>query len=97
MAELDIIQIITGTSPTIGIAIYCIYQMRLDRADALRREALYGEALRADRQELIKLLSEDIDTTRSLRDQLHELKNVIQKGVFDMDERRERQRSMGNG
>lgn len=97
MAELDIIQIITGTSPTIGIAIYCLYQMRLDRADALRREALYGEALRADRQELIRLLSDNIDTNRSLRDQLHELKSVIQKGIFDMDERRERSRSVGNG
>lgn len=88
MESLDIIQLITGTSPTVGIAIYCIYQMRLDRADALRREAAYGEALRQDRQELIALLRENADTNRGLRDQLHELKNVIQKGIFEMDERR---------
>ena len=80
--DIDILQILTSTSPTLGIAIYCIYQMRLDRADALRRELQYSEQLKADRQELIALLRENTSVNRGLTDELHDLKNVIQKVVL---------------
>lgn len=83
MPELDIVQLITGTSPTIGIAIYCIYQMRLDRADALRREVHYSEQLRADRHEQLALQREMIESNVRLERQIHELKNVLQRWVME--------------
>lgn len=81
--ELDLIQLITGTSPTIGIAIYCIYQMRLDRADALRRESQYNEALRADRKEQMDLYRAMIESNVRLERQIHELKNLLQTWILE--------------
>lgn len=83
MPELDLIQLITGTSPTIGIAIYCIYQMRLDRADALRRESQYNEALRADRKEQMDLYRAMIESNVRLERQIHELKNLLQTWILE--------------
>jgi hypothetical protein len=37
VGNLDIIQIIGSNSPAIAFTIYLLYQMRNDRADALRR------------------------------------------------------------
>lgn len=83
MPELDIIQLITGTSPTIGIVIYCIYQMRIDRAEALRREIAYSETLRADRKELMDLQRQQVESMVRMERQVHDLKNAIQQWVLD--------------
>lgn len=82
---IDIIQLITNTSPTLAIAIYVIYQMRLDRTDALRRESQYSEALRADRKELIERLTENTDTNRLLADRIHDLSKTITALQLRMD------------
>ena len=84
--ELDIIQIITGTSPTVGIAIYCIYQMRIDRIDALRREMTYSDALRADRAEQMSLMRDMVESTVRTERLIHELKNIMQTLMLDRRE-----------
>lgn len=86
MAELNIIELFTGTSLPIAITIYVLYQMRIDRADALRRETAYSEALRADRKEFTDLVRDMIETNTLMERHMHEIKNTLQR--LNLDEGR---------
>lgn len=90
MDNIDIIQIIGSNSPAIAFTIYLLYQMRNDRADALRREIARSEELRADKKEQMALQREMVESAVRLERQLHELKNVIQAWVLDSSGRNSR-------
>lgn len=83
MAELDIFKVITEAGFPVAAAVYLVYQMRLDRADALRRETAYAETLRADKAEQQALMREIIESNIRMERIVHELKNVLQQLTFD--------------
>lgn len=86
---MELIDIMREFGVAVGFAVYLIIQTRIDRADALRREAAYSARLEQLTERLLSVMEQNADANRGLRDQLHDLKNVIQKGIFDMDARRE--------
>ncbi len=83
MAELDIFKLITEAGFPVAVAVYLVYQMRLDRADALRRETAYAEQLRSDKADLQALTREIVESNLRLERIVHELKNVLQQMMFD--------------
>jgi len=83
VAELDIFKLITEAGFPVAVAVYLVYQMRIDRADALRRETAYAETLRADKLEQQALMREIVESNVRMERIVHELKNVLQQMVFD--------------
>lgn len=83
MTDLDIFKVLTEAGFPVAVAFYLFYQMRLDRADALRRETAYAETLRADKSEQQALMREIIESNVRMERIVHELKNVLQQIVFD--------------
>lgn len=81
--ELDFLKIVTEAGFPVAVAVYLVYQMRIDRADALRRETAYAETLRADKLEQQALMREIVESNVRMERIVHELKNVLQQMVFD--------------
>lgn len=77
---------------SIIFAIYCANEVRVMRAQMLKVETAYSKRLETLNQQLVDLskeyttmVREYTDVARGLRDQIHELKNVIQRGIFDVE------------
>jgi len=81
--ELDFLKIVTEAGFPVAVAVYLVYQMRIDRADALRRETSYAETLRADKVEQQALMREIIESNVRMERIVHELKDVLQQMMFD--------------
>lgn len=75
-----------------AFAVYCAVEVRIMRVQMLKVEAAYSKRLEALNDKLMERLDANTDASRGLRDQIHELKNVIQRGIFDMG----RERQKGN-
>jgi hypothetical protein len=85
--SLDLISVMKEFGVAVGFAVYLIIQSRIDRADALRREAAYTSRLEVFTERLLTAMEENADANRGLHDQIHEFKNMIQKNIFDTNSR----------
>lgn len=96
MAELDFIQILGETGFPVAVAVYLVYQMRVDRADALRRETAYAETLRADKAEQQALMREIVESNTRMAQIVNELKSVLQQMTYDYRRGEFKPRDAGN-
>lgn len=96
MESLDaFLAIVERYGVAIAFAIYCAAEVRVMRAQMIKVEIAYSKRLETLNQQLVDLVRdytsmvrEYTDAARGLRDQIHELKNVIQRGIFDVDRQR---------
>lgn len=87
----SLIEIMREFGVAVAFAVYLIIQGRIDRADALRREAAYTARLESFTERLLSAMKESTDANRWLRDQIHEFKNMIQTNILEAGARRARQ------
>lgn len=93
MDSLDtMLALIERYGVSIAFAVYCAAEVRIMRSQMLKVEMAYSGRLEILNQQLIDLtkdytgmVKEYTDAARGLRDQIHELKNVIQRGIFDAE------------
>jgi uncharacterized phage infection (PIP) family protein YhgE len=85
---------------SIAFAIYCAMEVHYMREQLIKVEVAYSKQLEELNKQLVDLVKEYTamvkeytDAARGLRDQIHELKNVIQRGIFDVH----RATQKGNG
>lgn len=84
MESLDILLgLIERYGVSIAFAIYCAAEVRIMRTQMLKVESAYSKRLEVVNEKLMERLDANTDASRGLRDQIHELKNVIQRGIFD--------------
>lgn len=89
----SIIQLISGQSPLMVLVILLIYQLIREKDQQVKAEERYGQAIERERQERIDAMNENNKDLRSLlitcteavtkmKEELHDLKGVIQQNIL---------------